>query len=162
MAEFVPETKDVMSEESAYVVLDLLQGVTMAGSGIRLRMKYHLYKDIITGFPFEFLNPIAGKTGTTQNQTDGWFMGVVPNLATVVWTGGEDRATHFKGIAYGQGATMSLPTWGLYMKKLYSDRNLNISQEDFEKPKYVGINTDCGKVKEVGKKVEEEEDDLDF
>ena len=168
LAEFTPKTKEVMSEESAYVVLDLLKGVTTAGSGVRLRTKDHYYKDIITGFPYQFTNPIAGKTGTTQNHTDGWFMGVVPNLATGVWTGGEDRATHFEKIAEGQGATMSLPTWGLYMKKLYADPTLNISQEDFEKPEYVGININCGKEKvddeeKVDKKViEDNEDDTDF
>ena len=145
LADFTPKTNEVLSEESAYVVLELLKGVTTAGSGVRLRTSAHYYKDIITGFPYEFRNPIAGKTGTTQNQTDGWFMGVVPNLATGVWTGGEDRAVHFENIAEGQGATMSLPTWALFMKKVYADSTLNISQEDFEKPKYVGIDTNCGK-----------------
>ena len=145
LADFTPKTNEVLSEESAYVVLELLKGVTTAGSGVRLRTSAHYYKDIITGFPYEFTNPIAGKTGTTQNQTDGWFMGVVPNLATGVWTGGEDRAVHFEKIAEGQGATMSLPTWALFMKKVYADSTLNISQEDFEKPKYVGIDTNCGK-----------------
>ena len=146
LADFTPKTNEVLSEESAYVVLELLKGVTTAGSGVRLRTSAHYYKDIITGFPYEFTNPIAGKTGTTQNQTDGWFMGVVPNLATGVWTGGEDRAVHFEKIAEGQGATMSLPTWALFMKKVYADTTLNISQEDFEKPEYVGIDTNCGKV----------------
>ena len=145
LADFTPKTNEVLSEESAYVVLELLKGVTTAGSGVRLRTSAHYYKDIITGFPYEFTNPIAGKTGTTQNQTDGWFMGVVPNLATGVWTGGEDRAVHFEKIAEGQGATMSLPTWALFMKKVYADTTLNISQEDFEKPDYVGIDTNCGK-----------------
>ncbi|MDG2444122.1 MAG: transglycosylase domain-containing protein, partial [Flavobacteriaceae bacterium] len=145
LADFTPETKEVLSEESAYVVLELLKGVTTAGSGVRLRTSAHYYKDIITGFPYKFTNPIAGKTGTTQNHTDGWFMGVVPNLATGVWTGGEDRAVHFENIAEGQGATMSLPTWALFMKKVYADKSLNISEEDFEKPEYVGIDTNCGK-----------------
>jgi len=165
LAEFTPKTKEVMSEESAYVVLDLLKGVTLAGSGVRLRMSEHYYKDIITGFPYKFTNPIAGKTGTTQNHTDGWFMGVVPNLATGVWTGGEDRAIHFEKIAEGQGATMSLPTWALFMRKLYADPALNISQEDFERPEYVGINLNCGKEptdEEKKKKVEPKEDDTDF
>jgi len=121
LADFTPKTNEVLSEESAYVVLELLKGVTTAGSGVRLRTSEHYYKDIITGFPYEFTNPIAGKTGTTQNHTDGWFMGVVPNLATGVWTGGEDRAVHFENIAEGQGATMSLPTWALFMKKVYAD-----------------------------------------
>ena len=166
LADFTPKTNEVLSEESAYVVLELLKGVTTAGSGVRLRTSAHYYKDIITGFPYEFTNPIAGKTGTTQNQTDGWFMGVVPNLATGVWTGGEDRAVHFEKIAEGQGATMSLPTWALFMKKVYADTTLNISQEDFEKPEYVGIDTNCGK-EPVGKenkikKAPPVDDDTDF
>ena len=167
LADFTPKTKEVLSEESAYVVLELLKGVTTAGSGVRLRTSEHYNKDVITGFPYQFTNPIAGKTGTTQNHTDGWFMGVVPNLATGVWTGGEDRAVHFEKITNGQGATMSLPTWALYMRKLYADPTLNISQEDFEKPKYVGIDTNCGKEPEVNenkeiKKVQPVEDDTDF
>ena len=163
LAEFTPKTKEVMNEESAYVVLDLLKGVTIAGSGVRLRTKEHYYKDIITGFPYEFTNPIAGKTGTAQNHTDGWFMGVVPNLATGVWTGGEDRATHFEKIAEGQGATMSLPTWALYMKKVYADPTLNISQEDFEIPEYIGININCGKENKDNKdNIEIPDDDTDF
>jgi penicillin-binding protein 1A len=163
LADFTPKTNEVLSEESAYVVLELLKGVTTAGSGVRLRTSAHYYKDIITGFPYEFTNPIAGKTGTTQNQTDGWFMGVVPNLATGVWTGGEDRAVHFENIAEGQGATMSLPTWALFMKKVYADTTLNISQEDFEKPEYVGIDTNCGKepVNKI-KKGPPVDDDTDF
>ena len=166
LADFTPKTNEVLSEESAYVVLELLKGVTTAGSGVRLRTSEHYYKDIITGFPYEFTNPIAGKTGTTQNHTDGWFMGVVPNLATGVWTGGEDRAIHFENIAEGQGATMSLPTWALFMKKVYSDTSLNISQEDFEKPESIGIVTTCGKDSSTkdknSKKIIPDDDDIDF
>jgi len=166
LADFTPKTNEVLSEESAYVVLELLKGVTTAGSGVRLRTSEHYYKDIITGFPYEFTNPIAGKTGTTQNHTDGWFMGVVPNLATGVWTGGEDRAVHFENIAEGQGATMSLPTWALFMKKVYADTSLNISQEDFEKPESIGIVTTCGKDSSTkdknSKKLIPEDDDIDF
>ncbi|WBX71155.1 transglycosylase domain-containing protein [Tenacibaculum retecalamus] len=148
LQEFVPETKEVLSEESAYVVLDLMKGVTTGGSGIRLRL-LGKYPDYITGHPYKFTNPIAGKTGTTQNQSDGWFMGIVPNLATGVWTGGEDRATHFAGIGKGQGAAMSLPTWALFMQKCYADKTLNISQTDFEKPSQkLSIEINCAKVKE--------------
>ena len=110
LKDFVPQTQEVISEESAYVILNLLEGVTQSGSGIRLRSKWTSGGKTVTGFPYEFDNAIAGKTGTTQNQSDGWFMGIVPNLATGVWTGGEDRATHFAGITKGQGATMSLPS----------------------------------------------------
>ena len=147
--QFEPETRDVLSEETAYVVVKLMEGVTHGGSGTRLRHTYAAsrpeYKKIITGYPYGFTNPIAGKTGTTQNQSDGWFMGMVPNLVTGVWVGAEDRATHFRTITYGQGASMALPIWGLYMKSCYADETLNISKEEFEKPVNLSINVDCSK-----------------
>ncbi|MFK8058764.1 MAG: penicillin-binding protein 1A [Polaribacter sp.] len=164
LQEFTPETKEVLSEESAYVVLDLLKGVTQSGSGVRLRIPWKK-PGYITGYPYKFTNPIAGKTGTTQNQSDGWFMGIVPNLATGVWTGGEDRATHFAGITKGQGATMSLPSWALFMQKCYADKTLNISNEDFEKPENLSINIDCGEKSETKDGVKKEvipEEDTDF
>lgn len=143
----VPETRDVLSRESAYVTLNLMEGVTESGSGQRLRHTWAkgnaVYQDAVTGYPYAFENPIAGKTGTTQNNSDGWFMGMVPNLATGVWVGGEDRATHFEGIAYGQGATMALPIWALYMKQCYATPELTISAEEFPKPEVLTIETDC-------------------
>lgn len=162
-----PKTQEVLSEESAYVVLNLLEGVTTGGSGIRLRTTSPR-PDYVTGYPYGFDNPIAGKTGTTQNQTDGWFMGVVPNLATGVWTGGEDRAIHFEGIGKGQGASMSLPTWAIYMRKCYEDSTLNISKEAFEKPeKELSIKIDCtGLAKKINEKDEKNPEikkgDIDF
>lgn len=147
--QFKPETRDVLSEEVAYVTTNLMEGVTEYGSGARLRRTWGadsgVYKEIITGYPYAFTNPIAGKTGTTQNNSDGWFMGMVPNLVTGVWVGGEERATHFKSIAYGQGASMALPIWALYMKSCYADKDLNISTEDFERPANLSINVDCDK-----------------
>jgi len=157
LEQFVPKTEEVLSEESAYVIVNLLEGVTQSGSGIRLRTTGGVYRDnVSTGYPYQFTNPIAGKTGTTQNQSDGWFMGIVPNLATGVWVGGEDRSTHFARIDEGQGATMSLPIWALYYKKLYADETLNISQEDFEKPEFLSIQIDCGK------KIDDEENIEEF
>ena len=147
-----PETRDVLSEESSYVTLKLLEGVTKFGSGARLRHEIpedernYVYKNVVTGYPYKFDNAIAGKTGTTQNQSDGWFIGMVPNLVTGVWVGGEDRSVHFKEIAYGQGATMSLPIWGLFMKKCYEDEDLQVSKEDFEEPEVISIELDCSKV----------------
>ena len=146
--ETAPETRDVLSAESAYVTLKLLEGVTESGSGIRLRHRgaeenNPYFGTVVTGYPYEFQNPIAGKTGTTQNQSDGWFIGMVPNLVTGVWVGGEDRAAHFNSIAYGQGATMALPIWALYMKKLYEDSTLEISLDSFPAPEKVGIPLDC-------------------
>ena len=145
--EHVPETRDVLSRESAYVTLNLMEGVTESGSGQRLRHNWAIgnpvYEQAVTGYPYEFENPIAGKTGTTQNNSDGWFMGMVPNLATGVWVGGEDRSTHFEGIAYGQGATMALPIWALYMKQCYATPELEISVEEFKKPEVLTIETQC-------------------
>ena len=147
--QFTPETRDVLSAESAYVTVKLMEGVTQSGSGSRLRRtwmpKTGVYPEIITGYPYEFKNPIAGKTGTTQNQSDGWFMGMVPNLVTGVWVGAEDRAAHFKSITYGQGAAMALPIWGMYMKSCYEDEALKVSKEAFERPKNLSIEVDCSK-----------------
>ena len=148
--QFTPKTEDVLSEEVAYVTVNLLEGVTQHGSGVRLRTKgadaYRAdFREIITGYPYEFTNPIAGKTGTTQNQSDGWFMGMVPNLVSGVWVGAEDRAVHFKTITYDQGAAMALPIWGMYMKNCYNDTELNISKEEFEKPEILTIELDCDK-----------------
>ena len=149
----IPETRDVISEESAYVTVSLLEGVTKFGSGARLRHdipedeRNPVYRDVVTGYPYKFDNAIAGKTGTTQNQSDGWFMGMVPNLVTGVWVGAEDRATHFETIAYGQGATMALPIWGMYMKKCYENEALGISKEDFLAPEELNIPIDCEAIK---------------
>ncbi len=146
LEQFMPNSKEAISEESAYVITNLLEGVTESGSGIRLRTKGASYADdMVTGYPYGFTNPIAGKTGTTQNQSDGWFMGIVPNLATGVWVGGEDRAVHFAGLSKGQGATMALPIWGIYYKKLYADPTLNVSKGAFERPEVLTIETDCRK-----------------
>jgi penicillin-binding protein 1A len=90
-----------------------------------------------------FTNPIAGKTGTTQNQSDGWFMGMVPNLACGVWVGCEDRSARFKGITYGQGATAALPIWAMFMKKCYKDETLHVSKSEFERPANLSIKVDC-------------------
>ena len=168
--QFAPETKDVLSAETAYVTVQLLQGVTESGSGQRLRhswaTKTPVYQEVITGYPYEFTNPIAGKTGTTQNQSDGWFMGMVPNLVTGVWVGAEDRAAHFSSLTYGQGATMALPIWALYMKSCYEDAELQISIDEFEEPDGLSIEVDCLKYKEnqekKGREDDLEEPDIDF
>ena len=146
--EVAAETQDVLSEEAAYVTVNLMQGVTKAGSGARLRhagleKTNDIYEKVVTGYPYVFENSIAGKTGTTQNQSDGWFMGMVPNLATGVWVGGEDRAIHFENIGYGQGATMALPIWANYMRSLYENPVLEISQEDFLPPENLNIPIEC-------------------
>lgn len=162
----VPKTKDVISAESAYVTVSLMEGVTQSGSGSRLRGTgregAEVYKKAVTGYPYNFTNPIAGKTGTTQNQSDGWFMGMVPNLVTGVWVGGDDRATHFGSILYGQGATMALPIWGMYMKKNYEDKDLDVSKGSFPRPAHLSIETDCSKWSEGNPDLEKIPDEFDF
>ena len=155
--EVAPKTQDVLSEEAAYVTVNLMQGVTKAGSGARLRhagleKTNYIYEKVVTGYPYIFENPIAGKTGTTQNQSDGWFMGMVPNLATGVWVGGEDRAIHFENIGYGQGATMALPIWANYMRSLYENPVFEISQEDFLPPENLNIPIDCEELVDLNSK----------
>lgn len=135
------KTNSVMSERDAYLMLELMKGVTTynycsdlnkkkGGTAIRLRFG----KDIrpYGGIPLEI--PIAGKTGTTQNQSDGWFIGITPDLVTGVWVGAEDRAVRFSNLAKGSGTNMALPIWGYYMNKVYDDESIEISKGDFEKP----------------------------
>ncbi|HEX8576148.1 MAG TPA: transglycosylase domain-containing protein [Flavobacterium sp.] len=161
----IPDPKDVLDQDIAYAVIKLLQGVTESGSGSRLRTQgggngYNR----VTGYPYVFRNPIAGKTGTTQNQSDGWFVGMVPNLATGVWVGNEDRSAHFKSITYGQGATAALPIWALFMEKCYADKTLSVSKEDFPRPKDLKIKVDCYPrvVKDSTQVEEQNTDEFDF
>ena len=129
---FAPEQSEALDEVTAYKMIQLMKGVVESGTGVRLRSKYNLR------------NPIAGKTGTTQNQSDGWFMGLTPDITTGVWTGAEDRSVHFRSIKLGQGANMALPIWALYIQKIYNDPVLNISQGDFDKPLTdVSVDFDC-------------------
>lgn len=152
---FKAEQHEAMDEVTAYKMIELMKGVVYEGTGVRLRYKYGLR------------NPIAGKTGTTQNQSDGWFMGITPDLTTGIWTGAEDRSVHFKTITLGQGSNMALPIWALYMKKVYSDPTLHLSQGDFQKPlSNVDLEFDCDKYEEEQSAVtaptlnEEEEDEF--
>ena len=145
----VPETHEVVSKDIAYAIIKLLEGVTETGSGARLKWGGgggNGY-DRMTGYPYKIINPIAGKTGTTQNQSDGWFVGMVPNLATGIWVGNEDRSAHFKRLVYGQGATMALPIWGIYMRKMYDDDSMvfKVSEKPFERPANLSIKVDCWK-----------------
>jgi penicillin-binding protein 1A len=140
----IPESHDVLNKDIAFAVIKLLEGVTEGGSGARLRTQGGGSGDNRwTGYPYLFTNPIAGKTGTTQNQSDGWFMGMVPNLVTGVWVGCEDRSARFKTITYGQGATAALPVWAYFMKKCYEDTSLKVSKEDFDRPANLSIKVDC-------------------
>ncbi len=150
-----PESHDVLNQDIAYAVIKLLEGVTEGGSGERLRTEGGGSGDTRwTGYPYMFKNPIAGKTGTTQNQSDGWFIGMVPNLVTGVWVGCEDRSARFKSITYGQGATAALPVWGYFMKKCYEDKDLQISKDPFERPENFAIKVDCWEPAKVAKPVD--------
>ena len=130
---FSPEESEAMSELTAYKMIELMKGVVQSGTGIRLRSYYG------------FTNPVAGKTGTTQKQSDGYFMGITPDLTTGVWVGAEDRSVHFRSTKLGQGSHTALPIWALYMKKVYGDKSLGISKGDFAKPNLPGLdlNFDC-------------------
>ena len=132
---FSPVETEAMSEVTAYKMVELMKGVVQSGTGVRLRSLYG------------FTNPIAGKTGTTQKNSDGYFMGITPDLTTGVWVGAEDRSVHFRSTALGQGSHTALPIWAIYMKKVYADRELNISKGDFTKPYAPGIdlNFDCNR-----------------
>ena len=134
---FKAEQHEAMDEVTAYKMIELMKGVVYEGTGVRLRYKYGLR------------NPIAGKTGTTQNQSDGWFMGITPDLTTGIWTGAEDRSVHFKTITLGQGSNMALPIWALYMQKVYADPTLHVSKGDFPRPlANVDLEFDCDKYEE--------------
>ena len=127
---FSPEESEAMSELTAYKMVELMKGVVQSGTGIRLRSLYGL------------TNPIAGKTGTTQKNSDGYFMGITPDLTTGVWVGAEDRSVHFRSTKLGQGSHTALPIWAIYMKKVYADKNLNVSKGDFPKPYAPGVDLD--------------------
>ncbi len=132
-----PKTQEALSQQDAYVMLKMMEGVVVHGTGARLR-----------GQKYRLMNAIAGKTGTTQNCSDGWFIGITPDLVSGCWAGFEDRAIHFESMEWGQGASEALPVWAVYMQKAYADKALNISQRDFDKPdKPLTIEVDCDKYK---------------
>ncbi len=154
---FTPRTQEAMSKETADIMVRLLEGVVdgvysptakkTRGTGVRLRYKYG------------FKNEMGGKTGTTQNQSDGWFMGVTPNLVTGVWTGCEDRSAHFRDIFYGQGANMALPVYAEYLQRVYTDTTQSkIYTEDFDISRRIDVQLDCGEAiqKTIKENFEEE------
>ena len=137
ISRFTGRIEEVLNEETAYLMLNLLQGVVTSGSGLRMRRE-----------PYMLMNQIGGKTGTTQEQSDGWFMGVTPNLVGGVWTGWEDRAIHFESLSEGQGANMALPVFALFLRKVYNDPEFGIMETDeFERPSNFNMELDCEKVK---------------
>ncbi|HQV01088.1 MAG TPA: penicillin-binding transpeptidase domain-containing protein, partial [Bacteroidia bacterium] len=138
LQEFIPKKIEAISEETAYLMINAMQGATLYGTSARLR-----------GSKYGFTNAIAAKTGTTQNNSDGWFVGMVPNLVAGCWVGCEDRSVHFRSTSLGQGANMALPIWGLFMKKCYADKTLKVANTDFEKPlTKLSVEIDCSKYQE--------------
>lgn len=148
LQEFIPKRVEAISKETAFLTLNLMKGVVDYGTGGRLRFRYDLR------------NPIAGKTGTTQNNSDGWFIGITPDIVSACWVGCEDRSAHFRSTDLGQGASMALPIFGLFMQKVYKDSKLNVSKEDFERPDGLDlkIELDCSKYNEN----KEEEESIEF
>lgn len=134
LEEFIPQSREVLSEEKAFLMVNLMEGVVSSGTGVRLRYKYGLN------------TAIAGKTGTTQNNSDGWFMGITPELVAGAWVGGEDRSVHFDNTSEGQGASMALPIWAYFFQKVYADKTIKVSKGAFEKPKRkMLMDLDCSK-----------------
>lgn len=132
IATFTPQMHEIFSESTAHKMIYMLKSVVDGGTGGRIRGRYGLTM------------PMGGKTGTTQNNSDGWFMGFTPSLVSGVWVGGEDRSIHFDNIAEGQGASMALPIWALYMKKVLGDNTLGYSsQENFNIPSSFNANEGC-------------------
>jgi len=137
ISRFTPKIEEVLSEDHAYLMLNLLQGVVQTGSGRGLRVE-----------PYNLMNQIGGKTGTTQNHANGWFMGVTPNLVGGVWTGWEDQAIHFETLTEGQGASMALPILAKFLRKVYNDPQFSsLESEEFERPADFNMELDCDRVK---------------
>lgn len=147
LALFKSDSREVIPEETAYLMCDLLKSVIQQGTGVRLRYRYKIS------------NPIGGKTGTTQNHSDGWFMAITPELVGGVWVGAEDRSIHFQTLAHGQGANMALPIWALFLEKVYADPTLKISKGDFEVPYGFNQNLGCESIPtQQNIRVEDEEE----
>jgi penicillin-binding protein 1A len=166
IVDFNPKTNEAMTEESAYIMLSLMKGVVDGvynkykpknkTTGTAMRLRTPTDRRPYGGFK----NPIAGKTGTTQNHSDGWFMGITPDLVTGVWVGAEDPGVRFTYLSQGMGTNMALPIWGYYMQKVYADTTIHVSQGDFEKPeKKISIELDCSKYSPQNESVWEVSDD---
>jgi penicillin-binding protein 1A len=137
LAEFVPKSEEAMNTQTAYVMCKMLQKIPEGGTATRLRTRYGI------GFP------VGGKTGTTQNNSDGWFMGISPELVGGCWVGAEDRQVHFRATRLGQGANMALPIFGKFMQQVNKDPNIKLSKDDFKKPDIeFTIKTDCSDYKQ--------------
>ena len=132
LATFTPKTYEIISETTSYKMIYMLRNVMDHGTGVRARFRYGLKA------------PMGGKTGTSQNHSDGWFVGFTPSLVSGVWVGGEDRSIHFDNMSAGQGANMALPIWALYMQKVYADEELGYSvEEQFDVPEWFDAEAGC-------------------
>ncbi len=131
LTSFKPKQVEAFSENTAYLMLQMLMGVVHIGTANGIRSTYNL------------MNEIGGKTGTTQNQSDGWFVGVTPDLVAGAWVGGDEPTIHFNEMSEGQGASMALPIFALFMQKAYADKALNLSQAPFESPEGFKSNFNC-------------------
>ena len=150
LSSFVPEKHDAIDEQTAYLMVELMRGVVDAGSGGRLR-----WNPDYGGFK----GPIAAKTGTTQNQSDGWFIGITPELVNGSWTGAELRSIHFADLRSGQGASMALPIWGYFMQKVYADTSLPYhDQSQFERPANFSVNINCDDPESIEQSLDTSED----
>jgi penicillin-binding protein 1A len=150
LATFPAESREVITREKAYLMVELLKGVVDQGTAQRLRFRY------------KFRNEIGGKTGTTQNQSDGWFMGITPNLVTGVWVGASDRRIRFRSIKYGQGANMALPIFAEYMLAVYADGRIGMDMAPFDRPGGVQPDLNCkskGVVPEEGEESDSPDSD---
>jgi penicillin-binding protein 1A len=149
LSTFISRKVEIINETVAYTMTQMLTDVVKNGTAMRIPSVYHLK------------NEIGGKTGTTQNQSDGWFVGVTPDLVAGAWVGGDEPSIHFDRMSEGQGASMALPIFGLFMQKVYADQYLNLSQKPFEKPEGYAINFDCP-MSEVDKEANKEYLEDDF
>lgn len=139
LQEFVPKTIEALDEETAYLMIHMLKGATEEKGGTALGL--HRYKLLGYG------NEVGGKTGTTQNNSDGWFVGVTPQLVAGAWVGGEDRSIHFRTMEFGQGARMAMPIWALFMQKVYADTTTHIEKGRFHVPSNFSVELNCSKYK---------------
>ncbi|MBC8005130.1 MAG: transglycosylase domain-containing protein [Verrucomicrobia bacterium] len=150
ISSFLPEKHDAIDEQTAYLMIELMRGVVDAGSGGRLR-----WKPEYGGFKGQ----IAAKTGTTQNQSDGWFIGITPELVNGSWTGAELRSIHFEDLQSGQGASMALPIWGYFMRKVYADPNLPYKDgSSFERPANFSVDINCDDPESIEQSMDNSED----
>jgi penicillin-binding protein 1A len=149
LSEFTNSKRESIGDRTAYLMANLMESVVNHGTAVRLRARYALKGEI------------AGKTGTTNDNADGWFIGYTPSITAGVWVGCEDRQVHFQSLALGSGSNMALPIWGIWMKKMLADGSLGISESDkFIAPPGMSLDLDCSETD--GKSASKQEDEEDY